>query len=93
MAYSKEILKSSDDKASSCFRQHKHILIDLNGTHQQLVYTDDVNLLGDNMDTIQKNTQTLIDARKKVGIEVNAEKTKYMSLSRHQNTVRNHDMV
>jgi hypothetical protein len=36
----------------------------LNGTHQLLVYADDVNLLGDNRDTIKKNTGLLIDASK-----------------------------
>jgi hypothetical protein len=46
----------------------------LNGTHQLLIYADGVNLLGDNIDTIKKNIQTLIDARKQVGLEVNAEK-------------------
>jgi hypothetical protein len=45
----------------------------LNGTHQLLVYVDDVNLLGDNTDTIKKNTETLIDVSKDVGLEVNAE--------------------
>jgi hypothetical protein len=39
------------------------------------IYADDVNLLGDNLDTIKKNTQTLIDASKEVGLEVNTEKT------------------
>jgi hypothetical protein len=39
----------------------------LNGTHQLLVYADDVNLLGDNIDTIKKNTLTLIDAGKEFG--------------------------
>jgi hypothetical protein len=56
----------------------------LNGTHQLLAYADDVNLLGDNIDTIKKNIETLIDASKEVGLEMNVEKTKYM-LSRHQN--------
>jgi hypothetical protein len=42
-----------------------------------LAYADDVNLLGDNIDTVKKNTQTLIDASKEVGLEVNVEKTKY----------------
>jgi hypothetical protein len=41
----------------------------LNGTHQLLVYADDVNLLGDDIETIKKNTQTLIDAGKEVGRE------------------------
>jgi hypothetical protein len=36
-----------------------------------------VNLLGDNINTI-KNTETLIGARKKAGLQVNAEKTKYV---------------
>jgi hypothetical protein len=39
----------------------------LNGIHQLLVYADDVNLLGDHIDTIKKNTETLIDAGKEVG--------------------------
>jgi hypothetical protein len=47
----------------------------LNGTHQLLVYVDDVNLLGDNTDTIKKNMETLIEASKEVGLEVNTEKT------------------
>jgi ribosomal protein S2 len=57
-----------------------------------LVYADDVNLVGDNIDTTKKNTQTLIDASKEVGLEVNAKKTKYMLLSRHQNAEQNHDI-
>jgi hypothetical protein len=48
-------------------------------------------LRGD-IETIKKNTQTLIDAGKKVGPEVNTEKTKYMLLSRQQNAGQNHDI-
>jgi late competence protein required for DNA uptake (superfamily II DNA/RNA helicase) len=57
----------------------------LYGTHQLLIYADDVNLLGDNIDAIKKNMETLFDGSKEVGLEVNTEKTKYMLLSRHQN--------
>jgi hypothetical protein len=63
----------------------------INGTHQLLVYADDVNLLADDIETIKKNTQTLTDAGKEAGLEVNAEKTKYMFLCRHQNAGQNHD--
>jgi hypothetical protein len=64
----------------------------LNGTHQLLDYTVDVNLLRDNIDTIKKNTESLIDASKEVGLEINVEKTKYMLLSRHQNLGRNREI-
>jgi hypothetical protein len=40
----------------------------LNGTHQLLAYADDVNLLGDNIDTIKKNTETVTDSSKEVGL-------------------------
>jgi hypothetical protein len=46
-------------------------------------------LLGDDIETIKKNTQTLIDAGKEVGLEVNIEKNKYMLLSLRQNVVQN----
>jgi hypothetical protein len=36
-----------------------------------MAYADDVNLLGDNIDTIKKNTETLIDPSKEVGLEIN----------------------
>jgi hypothetical protein len=51
----------------------------LNGTHQLLVCADDVNLLGDNIDTMKKNTETLIDAIKDVDLEVNPKKDKLLS--------------
>jgi hypothetical protein len=45
---------------------------------------NDVSLLGDNTGAIKKNTRTLIDASNEVGLEVNADRTKYMLLSLHQ---------
>jgi hypothetical protein len=45
-------------------REVQEIQVDLklNGTHQLLAYADDVNLLGDNIDTVKKGTETLTDA-------------------------------
>jgi hypothetical protein len=57
-----------------------------------LAYADDVNLLGDEIDAINKNTQTLIDTSKEIGLEVNVEKTKYMLVSHYQNAGQNREI-
>ena len=49
-----------------------------------LVYADDVNILGGSVHTIQKNTEALVVARRETGLEVNADKTKYMVMSQDQ---------
>jgi hypothetical protein len=72
--------------------QDNHVGLKLNGTYQMLVYADDVNLLGDNIDTIKKSMETLTEASKEVGLEVNAKKTKYVLLSGHQNAGQNHNI-
>jgi hypothetical protein len=72
--------------------QETQVGLKLNGTHQLLAYTDDVNLLGYNIDTIKKYTEIVIDASKEVGLEINVNKTKYMLLSRHQNEGQNRDI-
>jgi hypothetical protein len=48
--------------------------------------------LGENIDIIKKNTEILTDASKEVVLDVNAEKTKYMLLSRHQHAGQSHDI-
>jgi hypothetical protein len=65
--------------------QENQVRLKLNGIHQLLVYAHHVNLLDDNIDTIKKIMETLTDASKEVGLEINTEKTKCILLSRHKN--------
>jgi hypothetical protein len=44
----------------------------LNGTHQLLVYVNDVNILGGSVHTIKETAEALLMASKKIGLEVNA---------------------
>ena len=64
----------------------------LDGTHQILVYTDDVNILGGGVHIIQENAETLIVAGRESGLEVNAGKTKNMVMYLDQNTGPSHSM-
>jgi hypothetical protein len=51
-----------------------------------------VNLLGENVYTIKKNTETQIHSCKEVGLEINVEKTKIMLQSHYQNTGQSRDI-
>jgi hypothetical protein len=57
-----------------------------------LVYADEVNLLGDSVNTTKENTVTLLEASRDIGVEINAEKTKYMIISRHPNSGQNQNI-
>ena len=56
--------------------QEYRIGLDMNGKYQLLVYTDDINLLGENLQTVRENTEIFIKTSKAIGLEVNSEKTK-----------------
>jgi len=60
--------------------------------HQLLVYDDDVNILGGSVHTIKENAEALVVASKEIGLEVNADKTKYIIKSRDQNAGRTHSV-
>jgi hypothetical protein len=72
--------------------QENQVCLELNGTHQLLVYADAVNLLGSSINTITENTETLLEANMDIGLEINAEKTKYMIMSRHLNSGQNQNI-
>jgi hypothetical protein len=57
-----------------------------------LVCADDVNLLGDSVNTVKENSETILEASRDIGLEINAEKTKYMSMSRHPNSGQNQNI-
>ena len=65
----------------------------LNGTHQLLVYADDVNILGGSIHTLKENAEALVVASKETGREVNADKTKYTVMSQDQNAGRSYSIM
>jgi len=65
--------------------------LQVDNTHQ-LLYANDVNILGRSIHTIKKNTEALVVASKETGLQVNAEKTKYVVMSRDQNARQNHNI-
>ena len=68
-------------------------VLKLNGTHKLLVYDDSVNILEGNVHTIKKNAEAFVYASEETGLEeVNAGKTKYMTMSRDQDAGRSHSM-
>jgi hypothetical protein len=42
--------------------------MELNGTHQLLIYADDVNLLGKHINIIKRNTEALLYGSKEIGL-------------------------
>jgi len=56
----------------------------LNGTHQVMAYADDVNILGGSIHILKENSEALVAATWEIGLEVSADKTNYMIISRDQ---------
>ena len=69
-------------------QEHK-IGLELNGKYQLLPNAHDVNMLGENLQTIRENTEIFIKASKDIGLQVHLGKITYMITSRHQNLQEN----
>ena len=57
-----------------------------------MAYVDDVNILGGSVRSIEKNTDALVVASKEIGPGVNADRTKYMVMTRDQIAGRSYSM-
>jgi len=68
--------------------QVNQVGLKLNSTHQLVVYADSVNILGGSIYTIKENTESLVVASTETGTGINADKTKYMAMSRDHNAER-----
>jgi hypothetical protein len=64
----------------------------LKGTHQFSIYADCVNTLGECLSTAEKYAEALVFSSEEIGLEVNADKTKHMVISRDQNAGQSHNM-
>jgi hypothetical protein len=47
-------------------------------------------MLGENINTVKRNIETLFEGSRQVGLELNTERTKYMFVSHHQNVGQSH---
>jgi hypothetical protein len=65
--------------------------VKLNGSHYLLVHADGVNILSGSVHNV-KITEALVVACKQIGLEVNADKTKYMVTYRRQNAGRSQNI-
>jgi hypothetical protein len=72
--------------------QENEVDLELNVKHQLLVYTDDVNLLGDSVNPKKGNSETLLEASRDIGLDINTKRTKYMIMPHHPNSGQNQNI-
>jgi hypothetical protein len=56
------------------------------------LFCDTVSTDGDSVNTIKESSETLLEASRDIGLEINAEKTKCMIMSRHTNSGQNQNI-
>jgi hypothetical protein len=62
--------------------RYRYLGLDMNGTHQVFAYTVDVNLIDDDIRTIGRNLDVLLNAYKNIGLTVKTGENKIMKLGR-----------
>ena len=60
----------------------------LNGKHQLLAYADDVNIMAGSIHNLKEKAEAFVAVNREIGLEVSADKTNYMVMSRVQNAGR-----
>jgi len=78
------------DALSSLFFNLALDSLKFNGTHPLPVFSDKVNVLGESVRIMKKTPDVVVIASKEIGLEVSTDKTKYMVMSRDQNSRRSH---
>jgi hypothetical protein len=66
---------------------------EMNGTRQLLVCANEVNVLSEYIQIINRNIKAPLDVSSEVGLDENSEKTKYMKVSRHQKEGQSHNLM
>ena len=64
----------------------------MNGTHQLLVYSGDVNMIGENVLTMKKNAKSSLASGREIGLEANSLKTKYVIMTPEHNAGLYHNI-
>jgi hypothetical protein len=66
----------------------------LNGTHQLLIYADDVNILDEHKYlSLERHIKDLLEAGREAGLEVNTQKAKHFDELRHQKVAQNQNLL
>jgi hypothetical protein len=71
--------------------QENEVSLELNGAYQ-LLDDDDDNLLGISINIVKGNSETLLQSSRDNGLEISAEKTKYMVMSHDLNSGQNQNI-
>jgi hypothetical protein len=72
--------------------QEEEEKLKLNGTHHFVVYADDVNVQGENINVINKNTGGVLEVGSEVHATVKLEKNKNEFMSRHRAAGQNYNI-